>query len=83
LVLKEKGDISVALSTSAPLMGKISKLFKLGLFDTNRQVYSGKSEGIAFSADFDHHFPLESDHPKVLMINRINWLMDCGIQWSK
>jgi hypothetical protein len=34
---------------------------------------------ITFSADIDHHFPLEGDHPIVLMIKRIYWSMDGGI----
>jgi len=38
---------------------------------------------IAFSAELDHHFPLESDHPKDFSINRLNWSMDCGTRWSK
>jgi hypothetical protein len=33
----------------------------------------------AFSTDIDHHFPLEIDHPEVLMTERLNWSMDGGI----
>jgi len=47
-VWKKKKEVDFdLLSTWAPLMGKITKLFRLGLIAMNRQVYSGEAEGVA------------------------------------
>lgn len=54
--------------------GGLIKIYEFPLSYTECQA--------ALSANIDHSFPLENDHPMTFIINKVNESMDSGIRWS-